>query len=53
MLFELLFADHVSSSLKLNAFKALDSVISTTEGMEVFLRGGADAHEKKRLSETA
>uniref|UniRef100_A0A8C9EIY2 Vir like m6A methyltransferase associated n=1 Tax=Pavo cristatus TaxID=9049 RepID=A0A8C9EIY2_PAVCR len=46
VLFELLFADHVSSSLKLNAFKALDSVISTTEGMEMFLRGGADAHEK-------
>uniref|UniRef100_H0X9D3 Vir like m6A methyltransferase associated n=1 Tax=Otolemur garnettii TaxID=30611 RepID=H0X9D3_OTOGA len=38
-LFELLFADHVSSSLKLNAFKALDSVISMTEGMEAFLRG--------------
>ena len=37
-LFELLFADHVSSSLKLNAFKALDSVISMTEGMEAFLR---------------
>ncbi|XP_036033561.1 protein virilizer homolog isoform X1 [Onychomys torridus] len=38
-LFELLFADHVSSSLKLNAFKALDSVVSMTEGMEAFLRG--------------
>lgn len=38
-LFDLLFADHVSSSLKLNAFKALDSVISMTEGMEAFLRG--------------
>lgn len=39
VLFDLLFADHVSSSLKLNAFKALDSVISMTEGMEAFLRG--------------
>lgn len=38
VLFDLLFADHVSSSLKLNAFKALDSVISMTEGMEAFLR---------------
>ncbi|XP_067392778.1 protein virilizer homolog isoform X3 [Emydura macquarii macquarii] len=45
-LFELLFADHVSSSLKLNAFKALDSVISMTEGMEMFLRGGLEVHEK-------
>ncbi|XP_070796549.1 protein virilizer homolog [Pituophis catenifer annectens] len=45
-LFELLFADHVSSSLKLNAFKALDSVISMTEGMEVFLRSSLEASEK-------
>ncbi|KAL7984173.1 hypothetical protein Chor_002743 [Crotalus horridus] len=45
-LFELLFADHVSSSLKLNAFKALDSVISMTEGMEVFLRNSLEASEK-------
>uniref|UniRef100_A0A8C4VUC4 Vir like m6A methyltransferase associated n=1 Tax=Gopherus evgoodei TaxID=1825980 RepID=A0A8C4VUC4_9SAUR len=45
-LFELLFADHVSSSLKLSAFKALDSVISMTEGMEMFLRGGLEVHEK-------
>uniref|UniRef100_A0A8C6X929 Vir like m6A methyltransferase associated n=1 Tax=Naja naja TaxID=35670 RepID=A0A8C6X929_NAJNA len=45
-LFELLFADHVSSSLKLNAFKALDSVISMTEGMEAFLRNSSEASEK-------
>nr|XP_034982331.1 protein virilizer homolog isoform X3 [Zootoca vivipara] len=45
-LFELLFADHVSSSLKLNAFKALDSVVSMTEGMEAFLRSGSEVHEK-------
>ncbi|XP_061459068.1 protein virilizer homolog isoform X4 [Rhineura floridana] len=45
-LFELLFADHVSSSLKLNAFKALDSVVSMTEGMEVFLRSGLEVHQK-------
>lgn len=45
-LFELLFADHVSSSLKLNAFKALDSVISMTEGMEAFLKCGLEAHGK-------
>uniref|UniRef100_A0A670YI91 Vir like m6A methyltransferase associated n=1 Tax=Pseudonaja textilis TaxID=8673 RepID=A0A670YI91_PSETE len=45
-LFELLFADHVSSSLKLNAFKALDSVISMTEGMEAFLRNSLEANEK-------
>lgn len=45
-LFELLFADHVSSSLKLNAFRSLDSVISMTEGMEAFLRSGLETHEK-------
>ncbi|CAH2285583.1 Hypothetical predicted protein [Pelobates cultripes] len=37
-LYNLLFAEHVSSSLKLNAFKSLDSLISTTEGMEAFLK---------------
>ncbi|KAM4688810.1 protein virilizer homolog isoform 2-T2 [Discoglossus pictus] len=37
-LYNLLFAEHVSSPLKLNAFKSLDSLISTTEGMEAFLR---------------
>ncbi|XP_059840849.1 protein virilizer homolog isoform X1 [Hypanus sabinus] len=36
-LFVLLFAEHMSSSLKLNTLKALDSVISITEGMEEFL----------------
>jgi hypothetical protein len=39
VLFEFLFSDHVSYSLKLNAFKALDSIISLAEGMEAFLRG--------------
>ncbi|KAE8599252.1 hypothetical protein XENTR_v10017120 [Xenopus tropicalis] len=37
-LYNLLFADHVSSSLKLNAFRSLDSIISTNEGMESFLK---------------
>ncbi|XP_075682023.1 protein virilizer homolog isoform X2 [Rhinoderma darwinii] len=37
-LYELLFAEHVSSSLKLNAFKSLDGIISTTEGMDAFLK---------------
>ncbi|XP_053552484.1 protein virilizer homolog, partial [Bombina bombina] len=37
-LYNLLFAEHVSSPLKLNAFKSLDSLISTTEGMEGFLK---------------
>ncbi|XP_051878649.1 protein virilizer homolog isoform X1 [Pristis pectinata] len=36
-LFVLLFAEHMSSSLKLNTLKALDSVVSITEGMEEFL----------------
>ncbi|XP_041101469.1 protein virilizer homolog isoform X3 [Polyodon spathula] len=35
-LFELLFAEHVSSSLKLNTLKSLDSLISISEGMEAF-----------------
>ncbi|XP_063780186.1 protein virilizer homolog isoform X2 [Pseudophryne corroboree] len=45
-LYGLLFAEHVSSSLKLNAFKSLDSVISTTEGMDVFLKGHPDSEGK-------
>ncbi|XP_075069911.1 protein virilizer homolog isoform X2 [Mixophyes fleayi] len=45
-LFALLFAEHVSSSLKLNAFKSLDSIISTTEGMDVFLKGHPESEEK-------
>ncbi|XP_069076585.1 protein virilizer homolog isoform X1 [Pleurodeles waltl] len=45
-LFELLFAEHVSSSLKLNAFRALDSVISMTKGMEVFLKNRPETLEK-------
>ncbi|XP_048385433.1 protein virilizer homolog isoform X1 [Stegostoma tigrinum] len=36
-LFVLLFAEHMSSSLKLNTLKALDSFVSVTEGMEKFL----------------
>ncbi|XP_069477471.1 protein virilizer homolog [Ambystoma mexicanum] len=45
-LFDLLFAEHVSSSLKLNAFRALDSVISMTKGMEMFLKSRRENLEK-------
>ncbi|KAG8441819.1 hypothetical protein GDO86_010845 [Hymenochirus boettgeri] len=45
-LFSLLFAEHVSSSLKLNAFKSLDSVLSTNEGMEAFLKSASDGEGK-------
>ena len=36
-LLELLFAEHVSSSLKLNTLRSLDSLIGMSEGMEAFL----------------
>ncbi|XP_069587813.1 protein virilizer homolog [Ranitomeya imitator] len=45
-LYDLLFAEHVSSSLKLNAFKSLDGIISTTEGMDAFLKNPLDLHGK-------
>ncbi|XP_068093768.1 protein virilizer homolog [Hyperolius riggenbachi] len=45
-LYDLLFADHVSSSLKLNAFKSLDSIISTAEGMEGFLKRQTETQMK-------
>lgn len=45
-LYDLLFAEHVSSSLKLNAFKSLDSVISTTGGIDAFLRNHSDMQVK-------
>ncbi|XP_072324145.1 protein virilizer homolog isoform X1 [Scyliorhinus torazame] len=45
-LFVLLFAEHMSSSLKLNTLKALDSVVSVTEGMEKFLNNKTEEQEK-------
>ncbi|XP_053324353.1 protein virilizer homolog [Spea bombifrons] len=45
-LYNLLFAEHVSSSLKLNAFKSLDSLISTAEGMEAFLKSPSGVQGK-------
>ncbi|XP_018123622.1 protein virilizer homolog isoform X2 [Xenopus laevis] len=45
-LYNLLFADHVSSSLKLNAFRSLDSVLSTNEGMEAFLKYPSEGQGK-------
>ncbi|KAM3928591.1 protein virilizer homolog isoform 1-T1 [Leptodactylus fuscus] len=45
-IYELLFAEHVSSSLKLNAFKSLDGIISTTEGMDAFLKNPLDSQGK-------
>uniref|UniRef100_A0A8C4SXL3 Vir like m6A methyltransferase associated n=1 Tax=Erpetoichthys calabaricus TaxID=27687 RepID=A0A8C4SXL3_ERPCA len=45
-LFELLFAEHVSSSLKLNTLKSLDSVISFSEGMQAFLNVAIIGKEK-------
>lgn len=42
-LLEMLFAEHVSSALKLNALRALNAVIDQPQGMEVLLghaRGG-------------
>ncbi|KAM9308634.1 protein virilizer homolog isoform 2-T2 [Gastrophryne carolinensis] len=50
-LYELLFAEHVSSSLKLNAFKSLDSIISTTEGMDAFLKDTTKTSGYQRLLE--
>ncbi|XP_056378477.1 protein virilizer homolog isoform X2 [Hyla sarda] len=45
-LYNLLFAEHVSSSLKLNAFKSLDGIIGTTEGMKAFLKNPLDSQGK-------
>ncbi|KAG7470064.1 hypothetical protein MATL_G00135290 [Megalops atlanticus] len=45
-LLELLFAEHVSSSLKLNALRSLDSLISAPEGVEAFLGGAPEGQEK-------
>ncbi|XP_069050908.1 protein virilizer homolog isoform X2 [Lepisosteus oculatus] len=45
-LFELLFAEHVSSSLKLNTLKSLDSLISVSEGMEAFLSSTLEGQDK-------
>ncbi|RXM27031.1 Protein virilizer-like [Acipenser ruthenus] len=45
-LFELLFAEHVSSSLKLNTLKSLDSLISISEGMEAFLNCPLEGQER-------
>ncbi|KAJ8290980.1 hypothetical protein GJAV_G00019910 [Gymnothorax javanicus] len=47
-LLELLFTEHVSSSLKLNALRSLDSIISVSEGIEAFLGTAAplDRQEK-------
>uniref|UniRef100_A0A8B9GZU1 Vir like m6A methyltransferase associated n=1 Tax=Astyanax mexicanus TaxID=7994 RepID=A0A8B9GZU1_ASTMX len=39
-LLELLFADHVSSTLKLSVLRSLDSIISEPQGMETLLREG-------------
>ncbi|KAJ8394573.1 hypothetical protein AAFF_G00043760 [Aldrovandia affinis] len=45
-LLELLFAEHVSSSLKLNTLRSLDSLISMSEGMEAFLDEALEGREK-------
>ncbi|XP_007886132.1 protein virilizer homolog isoform X2 [Callorhinchus milii] len=45
-LFVLMFAEHMSSSLKLNTLKALDSIISVTEGMATFLKAKTVGEEK-------
>ncbi|KAG9339384.1 hypothetical protein JZ751_023777 [Albula glossodonta] len=45
-LLELLFAEHVSSSLKLNTLRSLDSLISVSEGMEAFLGLASEVQEK-------
>ncbi|XP_072548060.1 protein virilizer homolog isoform X2 [Salminus brasiliensis] len=39
-LLELLFADHVSSTLKLSVLRSLDSIVSEPQGMEALLREG-------------
>ncbi|XP_062841767.1 protein virilizer homolog isoform X1 [Trichomycterus rosablanca] len=44
-LLDLLFADHVSSTLKLNVLRSLDSIISEPQGMEAFLRTGSHDSE--------
>ncbi|XP_057196134.1 protein virilizer homolog [Triplophysa rosa] len=45
-LLDLLFAEHVSSTLKLNVLRSLDGIISEPQGMETLLRD----HGDKRLS---
>lgn len=40
LLLDLLFADHVSSTLKLSILRSLDSIISESLGMEAFIRAG-------------
>ncbi|XP_066531359.1 protein virilizer homolog isoform X2 [Hoplias malabaricus] len=44
----LLFADHVSSTLKLSVLRSLDSIISEPQGIEVLLREGH--HDNKGTS---
>uniref|UniRef100_A0AAY5EJG6 Virilizer N-terminal domain-containing protein n=1 Tax=Electrophorus electricus TaxID=8005 RepID=A0AAY5EJG6_ELEEL len=44
-LVELLFAEHVSSALKLNALRCLDSIASEPAGIEALLRDGLRADE--------
>uniref|UniRef100_A0A8C9T419 Vir like m6A methyltransferase associated n=1 Tax=Scleropages formosus TaxID=113540 RepID=A0A8C9T419_SCLFO len=46
LLLGLLFAEHVSSSLKLNALRSLDSLISMPECMEAFQGGPPEGREK-------
>uniref|UniRef100_A0AAR2JV08 Virilizer N-terminal domain-containing protein n=1 Tax=Pygocentrus nattereri TaxID=42514 RepID=A0AAR2JV08_PYGNA len=47
-LLELLFADHVSSTLKLSVLRSLDSIISEPQGMEALLR--EDHHDNRGTS---
>ncbi|XP_076868822.1 protein virilizer homolog isoform X2 [Brachyhypopomus gauderio] len=44
-LLELLFADHVSSALKLNVLRCLDSIVSDPLGIEALLRDGPRGEE--------
>lgn len=45
LLLDLLFADHVSSTLKLSILRSLDSIISEPLGMEAFIRTGQQDSE--------
>ncbi|XP_041962947.1 protein virilizer homolog isoform X1 [Alosa sapidissima] len=56
-LLEMLFAEHVSSALKLNALRALNAVVDQPLGMQVLLGhrhrgGGGDAEDKETKRET-
>lgn len=51
LLVDLLFADHVSSTLKLSILRSLDSIISEPLGIEMLIRAGQGTSGYQRLLE--